>query len=446
MRRLLMYRDLPTIPGRKSVWDGFWLALLMTYVIAGAWWVPFHGDESTQIYMSRDYAYQFIQRDLTPILFTPDPASPQEQDLRIINGTLNKYTIGLAWHLAGLTVDDINQQWDWGADYDYNLRTGHHPGQPLLNVARLPSALFTAAGVVLVFAVGRIVSGGWLAAYTASLLYATNPVLLVNGRRAMMEGSLLFGSLLVLLAGLLWVRQPKQVWPVLLLGAAAGIALAAKHTNLFAVAAVFIGCAITVVAASQPRRLMALVVAGITGAGVFLLLNPAWWADPIGTATEILRLRTTLLQIQTDVFGQYAGIGEQVGGFWRQVLVGRPMYYEVGGWDVYIADQIARYEALGLAGLRLPGEVFAALTIAGIVMLVRAQGWLLLTWALLPVALTLLLTPLEWQRYYLPAVPGLCLLAAHGTVTLINQLPVNRSTPQPDHDPRQAHDATQTTP
>ncbi len=450
MRRLLTVRNVLTIPGSQRAWDGLWLALLIGYVLAGVWWVPFHGDESTQIYMSRDYAYQFIQRDLTLIYYSPTPASPQEQDLRIINGTLNKYTIGLVWHVAGLSLDDINQQWDWGADYDYNVRTGHHPGEPLLWIARLPSALFTAAGVVIAFAVGRMVGGGYLAAYAVSLFYATNPALLVNGRRAMMEGSLLFGALLVLLAGLVWVQSSRRYWPVVFLGAAMGIALAAKHTNLFAVVSVVIGCAVSVLMARQPGRLLPLMLAGVVGAVVFLLLNPAWWSNPLGTATEILRLRTTLLQIQTDVFGQYAGIGEQLAGFWRQGVVGRPMYYEVVGWEGTIGGQILRYEATGLAGFRVPAWLFAPLSAIGLVSVIRGHGtlarWVVLAWVLLPAALTLLLTPLEWQRYYLPAVLGLCLLAGFGTASLLHFLFAHLPQRPSNRDPATPSTSVESTP
>ena len=44
----------------------------MLYVIAGATITPFHGDEATQIYMSRDYAYQFLQGDLARIYYDPE--------------------------------------------------------------------------------------------------------------------------------------------------------------------------------------------------------------------------------------------------------------------------------------------------------------------------------------------------------------------------------------
>ncbi|MEM6282016.1 MAG: glycosyltransferase family 39 protein, partial [Chloroflexota bacterium] len=222
-----------------------WLAALMAYVLAGIGVTPFHGDESTQIYMSHDYAYAFQQRDLQTVFHAENPASPQEQDLRLLNGTVNKYTIGAAWDAAGLSVDDVNEQWDWGADFIYNVTTGHHPGDVLLPVARVPSALFTAASVLLVFAIGWQI-GGAPVAYMASLLYAVNPVILVNGRRAMMEGSMLFGGVLVVYCGVLLVENGFRWRDVILLGGAAGFAVATKHNNVFAVVMVFLACLVAV--------------------------------------------------------------------------------------------------------------------------------------------------------------------------------------------------------
>ena len=83
---------------RSSVFrllDLLFLLALAAYVVAGMPLVPFHGDEPTLIYMSHDYDYQFIQRDLSLVEYSDPPISAQEQDLRLLNGTINKYLIGL---------------------------------------------------------------------------------------------------------------------------------------------------------------------------------------------------------------------------------------------------------------------------------------------------------------------------------------------------------------
>src|SRR5690606_25405017 len=116
-----------TLLNRRTLFDALWLAALVIYVLAGSTLVPFHADESTQIAMSHDYAGLFIGRDLDAVAYRENPADPAQQELRLVNGTINKYLIGLAWHVNGFTEDDLNQPWDWGADCDYNQRIGHLP-------------------------------------------------------------------------------------------------------------------------------------------------------------------------------------------------------------------------------------------------------------------------------------------------------------------------------
>ncbi|MBI5670069.1 MAG: phospholipid carrier-dependent glycosyltransferase [Chloroflexi bacterium] len=432
--------------------------LLAAYVLAGVALVPFHGDESTLLYMSRDYAYLFLDHDLNRVLYSDNPVSPTEQHLRLLNGTLPKYLFGLAWHGAGFTPADLNEQWDWSADWNYNQQTGHAPRPELLLTARWVSALLLAAGVVPMFALGWQL-GGARVAYLASLYYALSPALLLNGRRAMMEGSVTLFSLLVVLAGV-WVLRPlpsnlgrgsarggwKQLLATTVLGLTAGLALVSKHTALYTVAAVFgagggYWCWVWLrqgfkpLAAGKPSPLKGLVMlafSGFVGVMVFLALNPAWWRAPLTVPGVVLQLRADLLQTQVNVFGGYSGLLDQIGGFWRQVLVALPQYYEVPVWQRYIGDQIARYEASSWRGVSVGGSAVGAAVLAVMMMiggwtLVRGRGnvaarLMVGAWALVVTPATLLLTPLEWQRYYLPVYPAVGLLAAVGVDEVIRRI------------------------
>jgi len=405
-----------------------WIIALMLYVVAGTALTPFHGDESTQVYMSRDYVYQFIQRDLNLVQFHEPPISAQEQDLRLLNGTINKYLIGLAWHVGGFTPADLNEQWDWGASWDYNTTTNHAPGSALLNVARMPSALLLAFGVPVMFALGWLTGGRW-AAFAASLLYALHPALLVNGRRAMMEGSLTFFSLLTVLAGAWWIKRPRWI-AALTLGVAAGLTVASKHTGAFTVIAVFGALATLTLPRIRGRggergwgqRYVMLVLGGVVTALTFYALNPAWWGDPISRAGDVLELREALLEGQTNAFGGCPDAGAALAGFWRQAFTATPQYYEVEGWGGYLAEQIAAYEASIWRGVGLPALILVPLVIIGVIMLVRTTSrqtprplrLLIGVWALAMLLTVLLLTPLEWQRYYLPVYPPILLLAGMG--------------------------------
>src|SRR5690606_13842513 len=135
----------------KRLVDAFWLFGWMLYVLAGVALVPFHGDESTVIYMSKDYAYLFQQGDTARMRYAETPLSSEEQDLRLLNGPVTKYLIGVAWDLRGYTLDEINEQWHWGFDWYWNISNGHSPSEDLLQTARWPSAFLLAGSVALIF-------------------------------------------------------------------------------------------------------------------------------------------------------------------------------------------------------------------------------------------------------------------------------------------------------
>lgn len=420
-------------PGRSAS-ALLWLALLSVYVLAGTPLVPFHADEATQIYLTHDYAYLFMERDPARLQYRPEPPEPDLQALRILNGSLARYAMGLSWHLAGYQLADINGQWDWGADRDYNQRAGHEPSPSLLLVSRWPSALLLVASVWLLFALGQV-AGGRAVAYLASAYYALNPAVLLNGRRAMMEGSLLLTELLVVLASLYFLSKRTLV-SALLLGVAAGLALAAKHSNALTVALVFAACggyallerlALRRVSGDALVRSLALLLAAsaLAVAG-FVALNPVWWGqNPLHMLGRTLNDRAALLDLQIALFGGYGGRADQLAGFFRQAFVVLPQYYEAPEFGLWIAGEIARYEGSLLRGVSiggsLPGSLLViALAALGAWALLRRQDiplatrWVTGVWALGLLLATWLLTPLEWQRYYLPVYPAIGLLGALG--------------------------------
>lgn len=425
------------------------------YILLGIRDVPYHGDESAHIFMTRDYAYQFIDHDLTRIGYaeTPiDTLAMTEQEFRLLNGTVHKYWSGLLWHGRGFTVDDLNRVWwTWGADWAYNLQNGAIPQADLLLTARFASAVLMCLGVIAMFGIGLTVDGR-ITAYAASAFYALNPALLLNGRRSMLEGSLMLFSLLAVLAALHFARAVHRdkrrtaVGWAGLLGLATGMCVASKHTGLFTVLPLFVGAGLFVWWRWGEQRLKrsatlstdtlrdafiltgALFAAGILSLIVFLLLNPAWWGDPLATIRPVLDMRNRLLAEQTAAFGTYPNLFEQVVGYGRQVFVGLPQYYEAPDWAAYIAEQISTYEATPWIGVFFGTTIAGAAAAVGLVLLgfwrllrgtlEPGTRWLALTWVCGSTALTVLLTPLEWQRYYLPAVLPIAFMMGLGVGAL----------------------------
>ncbi len=423
------------------VLDMLWITALMLYAGAGVRLVPFHGDESTQIYMTRDYAYQFIQRDLSKLIYdpapqaNPDPDFATQQELRLLNGTLPKTVMGVAWHMAGYQLADINKQWLWGADWEWNFQNGHIPSDGLLHVTRGAMTALLMLAVPTVFLLGWMLNGR-VAAYSASLLFALSPVLLLNGRRAMMESALMLFSVLSVVAGAYLLYQ-RGIRSALLLGVAAGLAVASKHTAIMAVLPVFLAAGLWALAVlvKRPReggRLLALLIlAGMLSLAVFGLLNPAWWSQPLTVAGVVLDLRAKLLENQAQFFPNYADWHERLLAFWRNVFVQAPQYYEVSDWGGFIGEQIRAYEASwikGVGGTDLYAIALAALSALGSVGLLkrdpntRVARWVVFVWALGAALLVLTLTTFEWQRYYIPATLPLLVLAGNGVAAFVHWL------------------------
>ncbi len=426
----------------KTGWlDALYLLVLAGYILAGTALVPFHGDESTTIWMSRDYGYIYLDGELDRVRYQEPPVNATEQHMRLITGSLTKYLIGLSWHLNGYTTEQINEQWDWGADWHYNQTTGHAPGDRLLMLGRWPSALMLAAGVVALFAIGRML-GGRGVAYVASLYYALNPALLLNGRRAMFEGGLVLFSLLVVLAAI-WLLRSRRWSAALGLGVCGGLALAAKHPAGFTLVAVF-GAAMAFAwnARNAPRLFVQLATAGMLALLVFFALHPQWWDDPIQRIGQALDARTGILDGQVAAFGGYDGPVDQLAGAARQLLIVRPQYFEAPAWSGYISSQIDRYESSPLRGVSIGGSLPG-----GLVVLIlasfggwsllrglsgdRAARWVVGVWVVAMLLTTVILTPLEWQRYYLMAYPALGLLLGAGVTRLVSIARRDRTEPVP---------------
>lgn len=411
--------------------DALWLGLLTLYVLAGAAIVPFHGDESTQIFMGRDYYHglaEIVHDDSSRI-----PAT--ERHLRLLNGTIAKTIYGWIAASSAISLDELNNQWRWDKDYAYNRGSNRIPDSDLLHKGRLASALQLALAVWVFFGFARLTMGrptAWL----ASALFALHPAVLLNGRRAMIEGSHLLGMMLVLLAAA-WLMRRRPWWGYLALGCAIGLAVAAKHPNVFAAALVFFACFSCDLAQTMRKQRGTarvwgrLLMTGLTALLVFYALNPGWWLAPLSTARTALQIRANLLRNQTATFGGYASAAERADGFFRYVFAGEGQYFEDPAWAGYdvIRVQIETYQGSGLAGLgadgsRLGGWLFLLLAIGGSLHFVRNKRirreyrWLLLVWGLGMMTLTFILTPLPWARYYLPALPFAASMAAYGLLTL----------------------------
>ena len=389
-----------------------------------------------QITMSRDYFTAFVNKQPQTLPVAPPYTVDSPAWLRLINGSVNAYTLGFSLHLAGYTESDLPTLWEWPLSYDENVVRGHRPDLRMLTASRLPSALFLAASAVVLFSIGWQFNGR-LPAYIASGLYALSPVILLNGRRAMMEGSVLgFGLLAILAAVLICKGRTGWRW-WLLLGLSGGLTLASKHSGIVFAAAAF-GWVILChfppkkqpTSQSFAHSLVALIVSVALTVVVFIAASPALWGSPIERFSDLIRERQLLLESQVTAEPTApTPLADRLSGIVTQPYIQPPVYFEAAFWAnaAPIQAETAAYEASPLSGLRagiVIGGILTLLMFWGIITLVpQWRTWQvgLLLWLALTIA-TLLINPLPWQRYYLAMYPLAALLTAMGIPPIFARL------------------------
>jgi hypothetical protein len=175
--------------------------LLILFILAASviYWaglpaVPFHPDESTQIFMSSDVELFFTRP--ADLFWREEARDDVRQRYRELDAPLTRYLIGIGRFVLGgqppLPVD-----WDWTSSWQANLAAGAYPDADLLLAARLPQALLFPLTLLLLFLTLQAIAprpAAWLGLF----LFAVHGLVLLHTRRAMAEGVLLFTIMLTL--------------------------------------------------------------------------------------------------------------------------------------------------------------------------------------------------------------------------------------------------------
>jgi 4-amino-4-deoxy-L-arabinose transferase-like glycosyltransferase len=448
---------------RLILLDLLWLAALAIFVFAGLNLTPFHGDEAGHIYTSRDFHTAFIEGRPDALPVNPPFNIDSESRVRLLNGSVMRYSVGLASWLNGLTVNDLNAPpgWDWGLDYATNVETNHRPSPQLLSIARTVACLYFVLSILALFLVGKALVGRG-AAYIATLVYTLNPVMLLNGRRALVESPYLaFGLLTIWLA--LEIVQRRAAGEGRLLGwwmglaAASALCLASKYSGTIFVVAAFGGILLAevwfqILTAEKQRSREAegkhgfiqamlpvtgrLILNGLAALVLLLAISPALWNDPITRARDLGTEMTAQVNLVVDILPDApTTIGERVASILTEPFMRPVQFFEQESWAdaAPIQQEIQTYMASPLSGLQagpLGGGLLMLLSAGGLVLV----GWLMLfdrvlarrvapanpdmlTYTLkggkcvlmlvwLGVTLAnLLINPIPWQRYYLALIP-----------------------------------------
>jgi 4-amino-4-deoxy-L-arabinose transferase-like glycosyltransferase len=400
--------------------------IITVFYLAGLAAVPFHPDESTQIYMSSDVERFFDNP--ADLFWQPQRVNDPRQLYRELDSPLPRYLIGFG-RLAAGGLAPLATDWDWSKSWQHNLDAGAYPGADLLLAARLPSALLFPFSLVLIFFIAKALAPqpvAWLAIF----FYAANALVLLHTRRAMAEAVLMV-TILLTLYSLIYIR--KHPW---LAAAFAALAFSSKHSAGVLLLPVLVAV-IWQPALSWRARLAQLASACILFAAIFFLLNPFLWSSPLAAAKSALRQRSDLVNRQVTEL-RLVNPEKVLDTLPTRLAaqIGQLYLIEPAIWDIsnYIIEQHASEQAylanpwhrllrspsggFGLMLLSVYGVVIAGLAAFRQHSMRRTLSLVILAFGVQLLAL-LLAVPLPFQRYVLPLTPFVSLWSAIGLWKII---------------------------
>jgi hypothetical protein len=238
-------------------------------------------------------------------------------------------------------------------------------------------------------------------------------------------GLALVGLVAVHLSGYsAWRKQD-----MLLLGVASGIAISTKHSAAFTLVVLYLGLWVySRYPADLLRRGLQLAISGIIAVAIFYALHPIWWSDPLVMPEVVIDERQGILDVQTQLFGEFDSPQEQLSALHRELFLNEPQYYEAPDWISYrsVPAQIDHYDHSMWVGLKssLVVDILRyGLLLGGLIMLImrwqRPEARLVLVWGMGILTITFFTIPLYWQRYYLPIQIPMLLVMGLGGGTIV---------------------------
>ena len=402
------------------------LLALSLFYISGVPYIPFHPDESTQLYMSSDFEAWFTNP--SSMFWHVDKEDDPRQRYRELDAPLTKYLLGLGRSLAGvkaLTVD-----WDWSGSWDENINNGAYPDGQLTRVGRATITLLLPISTILIFSIGKHIHGR-ATGFLAAVLLGTNAVILLHGRRAMAEGTLLLGTVFAV-----WciLKAHKFPW---LAGLGLAIAFNAKQSTLALLPAAMVAL-IWLPGVKKPHFstiLKNLLIFFFVFTLVTAVLNPIYWRHPYKAIQSAIKARATLMEVQISGTQEIApekimdAFPQRVFVLLLNLYISPPEYGLIENLSP-TKDDVSAYIAFPGHNLFRGifwGAILFVLTLFGLYMATRNSLRkvdhrsriliLLLLATFLQTVGLLAVLQLYWIRYTIPLIPFVCLWIAYGLTT-----------------------------
>ena len=409
------------------------ILVISIFYFSGLVRVPFHPDESTQIFTSADVD-DFLKNPASLFWSATQPVDNRLY-YRLVDPPLTREWIGVVRSIAGFAPTRMD--WDWSLSWDENMAQGAFPGARLLLLARWAVAIVFPLTLLLAYLLGKTIRSkllGWL----NLALTASNALVLLHTRRAMAESFLFFFCLLTL-----WLvfHLKRHAWLAMI---PAALAFNAKY-SLFPLALLVAIAVLWTPPGSQrkwSKRIFALVASGALFLAITFALNPVLWGSPIQAARAAIAARSELMARQTSEIQALSSdqtaitVGSKAAALIGELFILPPAAQDVGNYAVQIDPQNRTYLSNPLNNLLrgfVAGGFFFILCLAGLIFWIiqlfrrppegqlRNAALLLLAFFLQFLA-QIALYQVIFQRYYLTLISFTTLFSATELVFLVETI------------------------
>jgi hypothetical protein len=409
-----------------------WVAVILAIIFSLFYWagipsVPFHPDESTQIFMSSDVELFFQQP--ASLGWKPAGNNDLRQLYRLLDAPLTRDMIGLGrlfTHSPALRSD-----WSWSLSWEKNAAAGALPTDNLLQVSRFSVAWLFPFSLIFIYLSGKKVNNR-VTGFSALILLAGSALVLLHSRRAMAESALIFTVILSFWSLLCFQKRP---W---LTAIPIALAFAAKQSTAGLFLIGIIAIVLRELPASKKRMAEYLAYFLALFLAMTFLLNPFTWVDPFGAISSAIAARQDLLQRQVSEYSQLipgqvlVTIPDRILWLVSSLFLTPLQFSETGNYLAQTQASVIAYLANPVQDVMrnaIGGGIFFFFSLAGFILVivkfrnesaVFRQNMALMVLATLVISVSLVLSvQLAFQRYVLPAVPFIILWAAYGLEKLI---------------------------
>lgn len=396
---------------------------------------PFHPDESHWIHTVKYFKLFFIDRDFHNDQWMEYFAYDQPP--------VGRYIIGLALVIPGygknLEKSSKMSVWDFSKDYSWNESHGALPPKDVLYVARLPMAILGALTCFLMYWVAKPIFSR-RAGIIAALLLAYNPLMLRCSQRAMPDAALIFflAANVVLTTYFYSSLVEQKLHRTLVFAAFIGITIAlAAGTKLNGgiagiIFAVF--CTVLILIKITPYGfpgnnlkdvigrlrtdrevkiiLGSLIISGLIAALVFTALNPYLYHRPLKGSVKMVQHRMSVVKEQQQTYSAITTVRQKIELVVRRTLIDKN--YVTLGYFLKIPLDMGLF-LLGLALLFYTEAKYLFCNHK------LSSKSIVIAWISITFVGTTAWIPLDWNRYYLPVLPCVAMMAGYGTDRILNK-------------------------